>query len=426
MFKLIMKNIIPSIITSIFTGIYVIIDGFFVGQKLGSLGLAALNVAWPVTAFLQAIGLGVGIASGIMISIDEAKKENKYKNILSNTFYLLIGLSILSLLILTFVKSLLFILGADNMTIGYCMEYVRVILFGSLIQIVGSAMVPILRNIGHTKYAALSLVVGGLFNFIGDYIFIFHLNLGLTGAAIASMFGAFMSAFMCILMLIKEKKFYMNQRIEYQYQLKLLNSSVAPFALMYAASILLIINNIFCYKYGSNSAIAAYTVLAYVLFIVQYAAQGISDGIQPLFSYYYGLNKKEEIKKIFILSLIITTVFITFITILTILLKNQFAIMFNIDDDAIKIYNDAYYYFVGGYLFLGIVRIVLCRFYATKEIIKADLLVILEPLIITPILLIILCNSVGLKGIWLSFMITQIILSIISILMIFIKKRSEI
>lgn len=415
MLNRILKYVIPSVLTSIFTGLFVIVDGFFVGHKVGDLGLAALNVAWPLTALLQTLGIAIGTSAGVYMSIYNGQKDEKmHRIVMSVALYLLLFFSIISLSILIFVNPLLKLFGGTKETIPLAYDYIKIIIFGSLIEVFGCGLVPIIRNLGYVKIASFSLVLATAFNFIGDYLFIYVFDLGLEGAALSSILGQLFACIISVILLIKIKKIYFKD-FNIKTALKILKSSVAPFILIFSASILIIFNNRVSLKYGGNDGVAAYTILCYILYLAQYGAQGVSDGVQPIMSEYYGKKDKKSLMKCIKLSFIVMVVFLGTITIITLFMKTAFAKIFNATGNTYQIYSDGYYYIIAGFLFIGVIRLICCIHYATNKDFLANVLVVLEPFVITPLGLLIFPRIFKMNGVWYTYLSCQILLALISL-----------
>lgn len=415
MLKEICKNIFPAIFSTLFTGFYVIVDGFFIGQKSGELGLAAINIAWPIAAMIQSFGTAIGVASGIFISFYRAKgEEEKIKKVLFNTLILIIILELISLSILIYKRPLLFLLGATNETIELANDYIMVYVIGSILEIMGCLMVPLSRNFGHFRIAAIGLIIATAVNFVLDYLLIYLADLELVGASLASVFAEGLVATILLTFLILKRKIKFKFEVDKKVLLTIFLKSLAPFILAYSASLLIVVYNRFALAYGSNEAVAAYTVVAYVVFIPQYIAIGVSDGIQPVLTYHYGL-KDKNLNKYFYYTFLILEILLSLTTLPFLFLKENMADMFNIDGLARTIYYNSYYYFVASFLFIGVIRIYAARFYSIEQSTKADLIVLLEP-VITPIILLILTKIMGIDGIWLGFLVIQILLALLSFL----------
>lgn len=424
--KSLASYLIPSVLVSILGGAYIIIDGIFIGKYVGDDGLSAINIAWPITAFIQTVGLAIGTSAGVLISIYEGRNdEEKRRKIEWLGIFLLLALSVVLLIILfVFKNQLLVLFGAKtDKLLQYGLEYLEIIILGSLFQVFGMGLAPILRNKGKIKTVMFSMILGTLGNFIGDYLFMAVFDLKLQGAAIASVIGQAVTGIICLVVLLKN----LDIKINFERKLigEILKVFVSPFVLTYSASILLIITNLVCMKYGGSKCVATYTIYSYIIYIIQASSSGCSDGAQPLLSYYYGANDYDKLKRTRRNLYLFTSIFIGLMCIVFLILKKPIVELFSSSSEVISMYNEGYILFFIGLIFISFVKLNCSYLYATENSLKANILVILDPIVINPIFLLVLPILMGIKGIWFSYSLSQILLTILGFLMIFTLKKAK-
>ena len=428
-YKEILKLILPSLAATLFTGIYIIVDGLFIGQAMGDIGLAAMNIVWPVAAVILAIGFGVGTASGILITINQEKGKTDEVNKIITSFFLVVAFYSLLVLLLYFVKEpLLLAIGADDSTLDPAIRYLKLYLFCGVIQILSCGLTPIMRNYKHHNAAANFLVISVVINFIGDYLFMMKFGWELVGAAFASILSQAFYVIAAIIFLIKKKKLNFNWHLDFKLIGTIMLKGIAPFILNYASSLIIIFYNVFSFNYGKTEAVAAYTVVAYIIYIPQYISTGITEGIQPLITKQYALKTKKEMIY-FRKSLLLSLLTLSALSILFIVLKEPVARLYNLSSEATSIYNDAFFFFTLSFPAIGISRAFISLFCALSKDAAANMLVLIEP-IITPLILWMFTEFAGLKGVWISFLVIQIILVIMALMIYLIsskisKKREE-
>ena len=154
--KTLYKFVIPSMIAFALSGVYAIVDGYFVGNAIGDAELSAINIAYPIVAVQQAIGTGIGMGGAVYYSIYKAEgKLKKAESFIAAGWWLLVAASlVLTAAVYLSAHRLLLLLGAENMILNYAEEYIKVIALGTLLQILGTGLVPFMRNYG----GALSLI----------------------------------------------------------------------------------------------------------------------------------------------------------------------------------------------------------------------------------------------------------------------------
>lgn len=411
------RYLIPSVAASVFMSAYAIIDGIFIGQKIGDIGLSAINIAWPITAFIQCIGTAIGLSGGIYISSlkGNGMKEKSERMKLTTVLILLMVSIVLGIGLFFLSHPILLLFGAEGLCLTYAQEYITVILAGSTFQMLGVGLIPLLKNSGKVKYAMLGSVVSIFVNLILDYLLIYIFDMGLMGAALASVLAQATSFAVCFIPYIRELKgvYFTKQSMK-----TLWLGASAPFVLNFSYSFIIIVTNALCLRYGGNEAVAAYTLLSYLLYVIGAIGTGTADSIQPLFSYNhaqknyrttYGMLKKCLIIS-FILCLIASVIFLV--------LEQPLQDLYNLSSTAAQYYKEALPYYLGGFLFVSFIRVVCSYLYSISDKKRANLLTLLEPLFLTPLLYLMLCPLLKLLGVWLGFLLIQLILFAVSIFLL--------
>ena len=164
---------------------YSIVDGIFVGKAAGDTGLAAINIAWPIPALITALGIGIGTGGSVLYSHYRGRGEQKVcENLFELTMTLLIGTGILATILLSLVqKPFLEILGAAGSVQTEAIKYTAIIIAGSILQVAGTGIMPLLRNMNQSLGAMLSMAAGFAVNILVNYYLMFRLNMGIKGAA---------------------------------------------------------------------------------------------------------------------------------------------------------------------------------------------------------------------------------------------------
>ena len=158
--RVFLKYVIPAVLSFALSGVYSIVDGFFVGNSIGDMGLSAINVAYPIVAVIQAAGTGIGMGGAVMYSIRRARGEKKLaeNNIKSSMMLLLLAAVLCTVLLYLVREPVLRLLGAQGRIFDLGEEYLRYIILGSLFQIFGTGTVPLIRNNGGSVCAMLTMV----------------------------------------------------------------------------------------------------------------------------------------------------------------------------------------------------------------------------------------------------------------------------
>ena len=185
------QYVIPSVLSFALSGIYSIVDGFFVGNSVGDLGLSTINIAYPIVAVIQSLGTGIGMGGAICYSIHKAeKKEDRAREFSAGALWLILLSGIfLTVMILFLNRPLLRMLGAKGELLSLGEEYIAIIALGASLQILGTGLVPFIRNHGGSFYAMASMIAGFGTNILLDYLFVWIFHQGIAGAALATVIG---------------------------------------------------------------------------------------------------------------------------------------------------------------------------------------------------------------------------------------------
>ena len=300
--KLVLTLGIPTTISMLVTSIYNIADTYFV-SKLGEGAAGAVGVVFPLMAIVQAIGFTFGMGSGSMISSKLGEKKDKDAQKLgSSAFYVAMILGIvLATFSLIFINPLMKLLGATDTNIDYAVNYARYIIFGYPIMIGSFVLNNILRSEGKSLLSMIGLTTGGILNIILDPIFINTFDMGISGAAIATIISQFISFIILLSMFLFKKsiitlspKFITKESWVYKDIIKVGFPSLCRQGLASLSTILL---NNQAGIYGGDPALDAMSIVSKVYMIVFSASLGIGQGYQPVCGYNYFAKKYSRVKE---------------------------------------------------------------------------------------------------------------------------------
>ena len=407
------KYVIPSVLSFALSGIYAIVDGFFVGHSVGDIGLSAINVAYPVSAVLQAAGTGIGIGGAVYYSISMAeKKEKRARDFTAATLWMLIICSvILTVLTFCFNTPILQLLGAEGQLLSLGAEYNRVIALDAGLQILSTGLIPFIRNHGGPLYAMISMVAGFITNVVLDYLFVWVFGQGLTGAALATILGQGITLLFALVYFMREKIFTLC--IGFSRLIKLAGSvikvGISPFGLTMTPNISLIIINRFSILYGGGQAVAVYACIAYIICIVYLLFQGVGDGRQPIISRYYGEKSLNRLKSIRRLAYG-CGIFLAIISCVILLAgRNYIGILFGSSPEVNMEIARIMPIFLISVPFVAVTRVTTASFYAIEESSLSYVLTYIEPVLMLVLMLILPPLAGGQIMVWWSTVITRIL-----------------
>lgn len=309
--RLLSQFAIPSIISMLVGSLYNIVDQFFIGQRVGELGNAATNIAFPLSTSCLALALLIGIGGSSAFNLAMGSgHEKRAVNIMGNAVVLLAGSGlVLSIITLLFLKPLLLFFGSPKSVLPYAMEYTKITAFGFPFLLLSTGGGHLIRADGRPRITMLCNLVGAVLNTILDALFVFGLNLGMSGAALATIIGQIVSGALAIGYLMHGKTVTIrreNLRIKWENVTRIASLGMAPCSNQVAMMVVQIIMNQSLKHYGSHSIygenipIACAGIITKVNMIFMSFVIGLSQGLQPIASFNYGAGKKRRVKEAYI------------------------------------------------------------------------------------------------------------------------------
>lgn len=309
--RLLSQFAIPSIISMLVGSLYNIVDQFFIGQRVGELGNAATNIAFPLSTSCLALALLIGIGGSSAFNLAMGSgHEKRAVNIMGNAVVLLAGSGlVLSIITLLFLKPLLLFFGSPKAVLPYAMEYTKITAFGFPFLLLSTGGGHLIRADGRPRITMLCNLVGAVLNTILDALFVFGLNLGMSGAALATIIGQIVSGALAIGYLMHGKTVTIrreNLRIKWENVTRIASLGMAPCSNQVAMMVVQIIMNQSLKHYGSHSIygenipIACAGIITKVNMIFMSFVTGLSQGLQPIASFNYGAGKKGRVKEAYI------------------------------------------------------------------------------------------------------------------------------
>lgn len=309
--RLLSQFAIPSIISMLVGSLYNIVGQFFIGQRVGELGNAATNIAFPLSTSCLALALLIGIGGSSAFNLAMGSgHEKRAVNIMGNAVVLLAGSGlVLSIITLLFLKPLLLFFGSPKAVLPYAMEYTKITAFGFPFLLLSTGGGHLIRADGRPRITMLCNLVGAVLNTILDALFVFGLNLGMSGAALATIIGQIVSGALAIGYLMHGKTVTIrreNLRVKWENVTRIASLGMAPCSNQVAMMVVQIIMNQSLKHYGSHSIygenipIACAGIITKVNMIFMSFVIGLSQGLQPIASFNYGAGKKGRVKEAYI------------------------------------------------------------------------------------------------------------------------------
>lgn len=337
--KLLFNMSLPAIAAQIVNVLYNMVDRMYIGHipGIGSDALTGVGVTMPLIMIISAFAALVSMGGAPRASIMMGKKnKQEAEKILGNcTTALIIVAIILTIVVLVFGENMLMLFGASENTIGYALDYMRIYAIGTLFVQLSLGLNAFITAQGFAKTSMLTVTIGAVANIILDPIFIFGFNMGVKGAAWATIISQAISS-IWVIRFLRGKKSLLKIRKEYlKIDFKAFGPCIAlglsPFIMQSTESILVITFNTSLQKYGGDLAVGAMTILSSVMQFSMLPLMGLTQGAQPIISYNYGAENTKRVKNTFTLLLKSAMIYSTLLWAVAMLFPQLFARIFTTD-----------------------------------------------------------------------------------------------
>ena len=357
--RLLLKLATPSIIAQLVNVLYNIVDRIFIGRmQNGDVAMAGIGVAFPIVLLVSAFAAFVGMGGAPLAAIKMGEKDNnEAEKIMTNSFsVLLIIAGILTVIFMIFKEPILWKFGASESTIKYATDYLGIYLIGTVFVQIALGMNPFVNTQGFAKIGMMTVTIGAIINIILDPILIFGLNMGVKGAAVATIVAQAVSA-IWVLRFLTGKKTILKLRKKYlKIDIKTMKPvfalGIAPFIMQSTESLVLVSLNNQLSRFGGDLAIGAMTIMSSIMQIITMPLMGLTQGAQPIISYNYGAKNLDRVKKTFKLLLLTCLSYSTLIVVLLMLFPDFFVSIFNNKPELMEITTwSIKIYFAGMFIF---------------------------------------------------------------------------
>ena len=292
--SLLLKYALPGIIAMTASSLYNMVDSIFIGHGVGAMALSGLTVAKPFMDICAAFGTLVGVGASSLVAIKLGEKDYRSANdVLANVILLNVLLGAMVMAVgLYWLDPILYAFGASDVTITYAREYMEIILWGNILTHIYYGLNSMLRSIGHPKIAMYATIVAVVTNIILDPIFIFVLDMGVRGAALATMISQLVSVIIELVIFLNPKEvIYFHRgiwRLKRDITMRALGIGTAPFLMHMASCFVVIVLNNQLKRYGGDMAIATFGITNRFMFFFAMVVMGLNQGMQPIVGYNYG------------------------------------------------------------------------------------------------------------------------------------------
>lgn len=430
--SLLIKLAIPTVLAQLVNLLYNIVDRMYVGRipETGSLSLAGLGVTFPIimliSAFAMLAGMGASRAAIAMGNGDNAGAE-KY---LGNSAALLIIFSLLlGTVFFIFRDNILMVFGASENTLPYASDYISVYLIGTVFVQLTLGLNMFITNQGFTKISMITICIGAVLNIILDPVFIYGMNMGVRGAALATIISQAVSAVWVVRFLTGRKTILKlrlkNMKPDVRTVLSILSLGVSPFIMQSTECLIQLTFNNGMLKYGNDMYVALMSVLFSLTQLIWLPLSGVAQGAQPIIGYNYGAKQFDRVKSAFKLQFIISVAFSAVTTACVLIFPKTFVGMFTNDAALLEIGGNTTRVFMAGMLVMGAQSACQQTFLALGEA-KISLFLACLRKIILLIPLALILPAIGGLGVWGLFTaeaVSDVIAASVTTTLFFIRSR---
>ena len=407
------KFALPQMIAMLFNSIYLIVDGIFIGHRLGPDALAAGGIAVPVVEFVIALALMISVGAGVMISQafgqNDKEEANRIFNI-ANIITIVLSISF-SVFGIVFVEPISRFLGASNLIIVDTVTYLKYFFLGLPFLVLSFTLSTFVRNDKAPKRAMWALIIGSVSNIILDWLFMYPLNMGMAGAALATALGPAFGVMILLPHFLQKKGdlFFTKMSVPFTFVKDLLKFGTAAFITNFSIGMVALWYNLAIVKYGFGEiGLSSYLIIGYLSLIALRCFLGAAQGVQPVLSLYSSQGDYKRIASLNKFITIFNAVFGIVVTVFILVFAPTLARIFTSDSKLIaESTRIARIYFLN--LGFAAINIVIATNLQALNLQKdATLLSLLRSTLPLVVFLIIIPLVVGKEGIWWAVTATEV------------------
>lgn len=428
--KLLRKFAIPSIIAMLVGALYNIVDQIFIGHSIGELGNAATNIAFPLTTSCTALALlfGVGAAAAFNLSMGAGKPQKALYYIGNAAALMFGGGLVLCLITQLFLDPLLHFFGSPTDVFGYAQEYVRITSLGFPFLILTTGGAHLIRADGSPRFSMICNLVGAVINTILDPLFIFGFDMGMTGAALATIIGQIISSVLVVWYLLhyhagKLTISHLLPRLQYAgYAMSLgLAQCFNQFAMMVVQ---IVMNNSLKYygamsEYGESIPIACSGIIGKVSFIFFSFCIGIAQGMQPIASFNYGAKQYDRVKKVIRLSMTAGLIICTAAFLMFQLFPRQIIALFGSGSELYFSFAERYFHIYLFFTFLNNIQPMSSTFFAAiGKPVKGTFLALTRQILFLLPLIVVFPLFMGIDGIMYAGPVADLLAAVVAAILL--------
>ena len=413
--RLLKQYALPAIIAQTAASLYNMVDSIFIGQGVGPLAISGLAVTFPLMNLSTAFGTLVGAGAAVMLSVLLGQKNYKAANkVLGNVVSLNIIIGLIFMAVsLIFIDPILYFFGASENTLPYAKEYITIILIGNVITHVYFGLNAAMRSSGFPKKAMALTIFTVVFNTILDPIFIFVFDMGIAGAAWATVLAQTVAMIIVLKHFSdKERAFHFEKGI-FKLDMRVAKDSLAigmgPFLMNAAACLVTLFINQQLRDYSGDLGIGAYGICNRLIFMFIMICMGLNQGMQPIAGYNYGAKQYSRVKEVFWMTAKLGTIVTCICFIIGMFFPRVAVGIFTHDEALMEMASHGLRILVIGFPIVGFQMIGTNFFQCLGMVKKSVILSLSRQILFLLPLLYALPLWHGASGVWMSFPVSDVL-----------------
>ncbi|MBQ9928520.1 MAG: MATE family efflux transporter [Lachnospiraceae bacterium] len=415
--KLMIKMAIPAVVAQIINILYSVVDRIYIGHiaGVGMEALTGVGVTFPIITLISAFSsfVGAGGAPLAAIWMGKGDKERAEKILGNGVSMLLFFTAVLMAFFYAFMRPLLYMFGASDATIEYAVSYISIYLLGTIFVELALGLNAFIISQGQSAVAMAAVLIGAVFNIVLDPIFIFGMNMGVEGAAWATVISQAFSALWTVGFLISKRSSLTIKvkamKPEFSIIGKTMALGVSPFIMRATESLISIVMNSGLQKYGGDVYVGSLTIMQSVMQMYSAPLGGFTQGVQPIISYNFGAGKFDRVKKLYRSMIASSFLFAAAATALVMIFPGFFAGMFTNDKELIALVEQVMPIFMCGMLIFGLQQGIQPTFLALGQAKISLFIAIFRKVILLVPLALILPRFFGVMGVYYAEPVSDII-----------------
>lgn len=425
-----MRYLVPSVFATMVTSIYVLADTIIVGKGIGTIAVAALNIVLPLYNIFFGLGLIFGVGGSVLMSILRGEGDEKGSNAYFSTSLvaMCVVLALSMAFFTAFMEEIALVFGGTPETMPYIMDYMPYIVWGMGLFFFSSYLQTFIRNDGAPRLAMYAVVSGGVANIILDYVFVYNFNMGMAGAAIATVMGSGLTVVILLTRFFTKKNnlHFSLKGVRPSFIKNIILNGFASFLIEIASGVTIFVFNIQLLKYAGNTGVSVYSIISNTAIVVVCLCKGINQAAQPLLSTNYGAGLYERTDKIRSLAVKVSIIICAVPVILGLVVPDFFTYIFiNPDSAILSMSASAIRIYFVGFMMLGINMVFICYFQAILKNGYSMIICLMRGLILVVAFAYIFPLFMDVTGIWLAVPAAETITMLFGIYLIYFKKSAK-